>query len=102
MAKTSPAAEVPVLRDIVAAESNARKQLHQPPGDETLEISETELAVLQTELAAKMHELTDRLLHSAAQEMEALLFEKISATLREQLPELVDDILWNHFQREKR
>ncbi len=56
-------------------------------------LDENRLAELQTELASRSFELTDRLLHSAFQEMEASLFELVSNRLRNELPEMIDRIL---------
>jgi Zn-dependent M32 family carboxypeptidase len=41
-------------------------------------------------------ELADSLLHQAAQDIEAILFERVFDRLRAQLPELVDRILREH------
>ena len=44
---------------------------------------------LETELTARMHELSETLLQEAVRRIEAVLFEELSNKLREQLPEIV-------------
>ena len=80
---------IPVLTDVVSgdAEPGADSAIAAPP-----RLDENSLAELQTELASRSFELTDRLLHSAFQEMEASLFEQVSNRLRNELPELIDQI----------
>ncbi|MEE9141815.1 MAG: hypothetical protein V3U59_03805 [Gammaproteobacteria bacterium] len=92
--------DIPILHDVVARGQSELYEALQAP--DLPEIGENELALLQTELASRIHQLADGLLHRAIQEMEAVLFEKVSNAMREQLPELVDDILWSHFQKPKR
>lgn len=58
--------------------------------------AEALVAELQTRLAAETFTLADELLKSAFAEMEAHLFEQISARLRERLPDLIDAILREH------
>jgi hypothetical protein len=57
--------------------------------------SEAELLIaeLQTRLAAGTFELTDALLRRTMAEMEAQLYERVSARLRTELPELIDRVL---------
>jgi uncharacterized protein (DUF2267 family) len=55
------------------------------------------LAEVQTKLASRTFQLADDLLRSAFAEMEATLFERISGRLRQQLPELIDATLREHF-----
>lgn len=85
--------DIPVLLDVVDDPTPAESA--PPPPDEPL-LDEDKLAELQTELSSRSFELTDQLLHSAFQEMEAALFEQVSNRLRKELPELVDRILREH------
>ena len=80
--KTSSQKAVPVLTDVVAEHVDAAKT------DRAALIAE-----LQTQLASRAYALTAEVLHTAFAEMEATLFEQISARLRRELPELIDRIL---------
>jgi hypothetical protein len=55
------------------------------------------LAEVQTKLAARTFNLADELLRAAFAEIEAAVFEQMSAKLRRQLPELIDATLREHF-----
>ena len=55
------------------------------------------IAEVQTTLASRTFQLADELLRSAFAQMEASLFEQISGRLRQQLPELIDATLREHF-----
>lgn len=56
------------------------------------------LAELEVRLASASLDLTDRLLHTAFQEMEAAMFEQVSNRLRAELPDLVARIIREHFE----
>ena len=86
---------IPVLTDVVNgdAETDADSAVAAQPA-----FDENRLAELQTELASRSFELTDRLLHSAFQEMEASLFEQVSNRLRNELPGLIDQILRDYLE----
>jgi uncharacterized protein (DUF2267 family) len=77
---------IPVLTDIIRSTTSAL-----PPTD-----VESLVAELQTKLASRTFALADELLRSVFAEMEATLFEQISARLRRQLPELIDATLREH------
>lgn len=74
----------PVLKAIAAA----------PPR----QLSDHELAALKAELVAVAWEVVLDLLHSAVREVEAALFEQVSARLRDELPEIVERALRNHLR----
>ena len=76
---------IPVLTDIVT--ESASDDARDPRAIETL------IAELQTELSASAFALTEQVLRAAFTEMEAALFEQITARLRQELPELVDRVL---------
>lgn len=61
-------------------------------------VDEAALAELEVRLASASLDLTDRLLHTAFQEMEAAMFEQVSNRLRAELPELVARIIREHFR----
>lgn len=84
---------IPVLTEMVDSSPTRL------PGD-LPEDMETLIAELQTELAASTFALTEHLLQNALTEMEAALFEQVSARLRQELPELVDGVLRKHFGQE--
>ena len=77
---------IPVLTDIVN-ETASGENGSDPRAVETL------IAELQTELSASAFALTEQVLRAAFTEMEAALFEQITARLRQELPELVDRVL---------
>jgi hypothetical protein len=76
---------IPVLTDIVTEPTS--------DGDSDPRAVETLIAELQTELSASAFALTEQVLRTAFTEMEAALFEQITARLRQELPELVDRVL---------
>ena len=76
--------EIPVLTDVIRTEPP-------PVVDRNALIAE-----LQTKLASRTFALTDELLRSSINAMEATLFEQVSARLRSELPELIDATLREH------
>jgi hypothetical protein len=54
---------------------------------------EAVIAELQTRLAARTFALTEALMRTAFSEMEAKIYEQISAELRRQLPEIIDSLI---------
>ena len=85
---------IPVLTDAVA-------QPRRTAADEIgrTGLSEAELAELQTRIAAGAFVLVERLLHNAFKEMEATLFDEVVSRLRHELPDLIDHVLREHFDR---
>ena len=71
--------------------------------EETLEIEdiETVIAELQTRLASSTFELIDTHLRTAFSDMEARIFREISTNLREQLPELIDQVVRDQLQERR-
>ena len=87
---------IPVLTDVVAGD--AKTGIDPAMAAPSPQLDENRLAELQTELASRSFDLTDQLLHSAFQEMEASLFEHVSNRLRNELPELIDQILRDYLE----
>lgn len=93
-----PHDDIPVLTDVVVR--------HEPPEYSNVVVlerrptlpSETVLAALQADVVARALNLTDELLHNAAREMEAVMFERVLDRLREALPELVSAAIRDHLQ----
>ena len=56
---------------------------------------------MQSQIVAETLKAADALLHQAAKDMEAILFERVYDRLREQLPDLVDRILRDQLQASK-
>jgi hypothetical protein len=79
---------IPVLTDVVAEAAGDAT----PPG-----LTEEELSELQTRLATEGFALMERLLREAFREMEMNLMAEVIGRLRHELPELMDDILREHF-----
>ncbi len=88
--------DIPVLTEVVARRGPpergnvvALERRAQAP-------SETTLAALQADVVARALNVTDELLHNAAREMEAVMFERVLDRLREALPDLVAAAIRDH------
>jgi len=92
MPRTEPETGVPILTDVIIAAGPAL-----PP----LLDRDTLVAELQTKLAARTFALTDELLRSAFAQMEASVFQQITAKLRRELPELIDATLREHLGEDR-
>jgi hypothetical protein len=95
-----PKLDIPILIDAVGRESidGRRWDKVSPLSAGAVERSlrperETLIAELQTEIAASMFALTDEIMRRTFAEMEACVFEQISARLRSELPEMIDALL---------
>ena len=87
--------DIPVLTDVVEDEPTADTSSGDLPSD-----GETLIAELQTQLAVSAFALTEQLLLSAISEMESTLREQVLNRLRQELPELIDTVLREHFDSE--
>jgi len=86
---------IPVLTDAVARpKRSAADEIARPA------LTESELAELQTRIATGSFMLVEKLLHQAYQEMEATLFDEVVGRLRHELPELIDQVLREHFEQD--
>ena len=88
------ARELPILTDVVelhATGSFAKPERLPAPESPYASglLSEEDVAALQALLVSRTLNLTDELLHSAAREIEAVMFERVIDRLRAALPELV-------------
>ena len=88
------ARELPILTDVV--ELHATGSFPKPEREAEAEtpyasglLSEDDVAALQSALVSRTLNLTDELLHSAAREIEAVMFERVIDRLRAALPDLV-------------
>ena len=93
MSRDAPS-ELPILTDVVElhATGSFPKPERSPEAEAPLAgglLTEEELAALQALLVDRTLNLTDELLHSAAREIEAVMFERVIDRLRAALPELV-------------
>jgi hypothetical protein len=93
MTRESPR-ELPILTDVVElhATGSFPKPERTPPAEEPYDaglLSQDDIAALQSLLVSRTLNLTDELLHSAAREIEAIMFERVIDRLRAALPELV-------------
>ena len=93
--------ELPILTDVV--ELHATGSFPRPDRiDESTAsyssglLSEDDISALQAALVSRMMNLTDELLHAAAREIEAVMFERVIDRLRAALPELVAAALREH------
>jgi hypothetical protein len=96
-----PADELPILTDIV--ELHATGSFPRPKQDDETNgpyasglLSPDDIAALQADLVSRMMNLTDELLHAAARDIEAVMFERVIDRLRAALPELVAAALREH------
>ena len=85
--------DLPILTDVVElhATGSFPKPLEPEPSTPYSSglLSEDDVAALQAILVSRMMNLTDELLHAAAREIEAVMFERVIDRLRAALPELV-------------
>jgi hypothetical protein len=88
--------ELPILTDVVELHATGSFPKAERAAEEEAEaelsaglLSEEEFAALQSLLVSRALNLTDELLHSAAREIEAVMFERVIDRLRAALPEVV-------------
>jgi hypothetical protein len=74
--------DIPILTETI---------MQSPESSLPLDVKAVHAAILSETL-----ELADSLLHQAAKDIEATLFERVFDRLRSQLPELVDRVLREH------
>jgi hypothetical protein len=93
--------DLPILTDVVELHATGsfpkpervpRSEPHYAAGL----LSEDDVAALQSLLVSRTLNLTDELLHAAAREIEAVMFERVIDRLRSALPELVAAALREH------
>lgn len=82
--------KIPVLTDMVAKPGESAPAV-------PLVVTDEELQELQARIAAEGYALMERLLHESLREMEANLFADVIGRLRTELPDLIDDVLQEHF-----
>lgn len=93
--------ELPILTDVVelhATGSFPRPDRIEESGGPYASglLSDDDISALQAALVSRMINLTDELLHAAAREIEAVMFERVIDRLRAALPELVAAALREH------
>jgi hypothetical protein len=94
--------DLPILTDVV--ELHATGSFPKPeaaPGQPTPPyasglLTPEDIAALQAALVSRTMNLTDELLHAAARDIEAVMFERVIDRLRAALPELVAAALREH------
>src|SRR5260221_2905945 len=79
--------DIPILTE--EAEKNAKR-------------ASPDVKAVHAALVTETLNLADSLLHRAAQDIEAALFERVFDQLRAQLPELVDRVLREHAEQAER
>ncbi len=82
--------KIPVLTEIVASPG-------EPAPAAPIIVSDDQLQELQARIAAEGYALMERLLHESLREMEANLFADVIGRLRTELPELINDVINEHF-----
>lgn len=93
--------ELPILTDIVELHATGSFPRPEPVDDAGSPyasglLSADDISALQAALVSRMMNLTDELLHTAAREIEAVMFERVIDRLRAALPELVAAALREH------
>ncbi len=93
--------ELPILTDVVElhATGNFPRPDHLAEAGAGISaggLSPEDIAALQAALVSRTMNLTDELLHTAAREIEAVMFERVIDRLRAALPELVAAALREH------
>jgi len=93
--------ELPILTDVVELHATGSfprpEQIAETSGTYASGLlSADDIAALQATLVSRTMNLTDELLHAAAREIEAIMFERIVDRLRAALPELVAAALREH------
>lgn len=96
-----PLKELPILTDVVelhATGSFPKPERVEPAASRYASglLSEDDIAALQAILVNRTMNLTDELLHAAAREIEAVMFERVIDRLRAALPELIAAALREH------
>jgi hypothetical protein len=89
---SEPGESIPILTDIILSAAPTLPQLIE---------RDALVAELQTKIAARTFALTDEVLRAAFAEMEAGLYERISARLRRELPEIIDAALREHLGEDR-
>ena len=99
--KRDTSEELPILTDVV--ELHATGNFPRPDFSEESAssyasglLTEDDISALQAALVSRTMNLTDELLHAAAREIEAVMFERVIDRLRAALPELVAAALREH------
>ena len=93
--------ELPILTDVVELHATGSfprlERIDESAGPFTSSLlSDDDVSALQAALVSRMMNLTDELLHAAAREIEAVMFERVIDRLRAALPELVAAALREH------
>jgi hypothetical protein len=96
-----PGNEPPILTDVVELHATGSfprpDHIGEPAGPyATGLLSDDDISALQAALVSRMMNLTDELLHAAAREIEAIMFERVIDRLRAALPELIAAALREH------
>jgi hypothetical protein len=86
--------ELPILTDVVELHATGSFPKPERPAEPEAPyaaglLTEEDVAALQAMLVDRTLNLTDELLHAAAREIEAVMFERVIDRLRAALPELV-------------
>jgi hypothetical protein len=89
-----PARDLPILTDVVELHATGSfpqpERVPEPQGAYAGGLlSDEDVAALQTMLVSRTLKLTDELLHAAARDIEAVMFERVIDRLRAALPDLV-------------
>ena len=93
--------DLPILTDVVELHATGNFPKPERPAETETPyasglLTEDDVAALQSLLVSRTLNLTDELLHSAAREIEAVMFERVIDRLRAALPELVAAALREH------
>ncbi|MGQ0428349.1 MAG: hypothetical protein ACT4UQ_00205 [Gammaproteobacteria bacterium] len=93
--------DLPILTDVVELHATGNFPKAEPAAESASPfagglLSPEDIAALQATLVSRTMNLTDELLHAAARDIEAVMFERVIDRLRAALPELVAAALREH------
>lgn len=97
-----PGRDLPILTDVVELHATGSFPKPEPATEEPASpyaaglLTAEDIAALQATLVSRTMNLTDELLHAAARDIEAVMFERVIDRLRAALPELVAAALREH------
>lgn len=97
-----PGRDLPILTDVVELHATGSFPQAEPAPAEPASpyaaglLTPEDIAALQAALVSRTMNLTDELLHAAARDIEAVMFERVIDRLRAALPELVAAALREH------
>jgi hypothetical protein len=94
----NPPDDIPVLTELVGRREPAARSRVVHLERRAMLVPEATQAALQAEVVERALDLTNELLHNAAREIEAVMFERVLDRLHAALPDLVATAIRDHLQ----